>query len=172
MFDKLGIGKYIDEELTKTRHHHISHGTAVKALTLNGLGYTESRLSLVSEFYEDIATERLLGAGIKPEYLNEYAFGETLDAIAAYGPTRLFTGIVLRMMQNMPMGIQRLHHDTTSINVTGDYDNESRTRLIEIVRGHSKDHPRRSTTWPIQRFTPKIISGILVGSAIGSAMFP
>jgi transposase len=44
------------------------------------------------------------------------------------------------MMKNMPMGIQRLHHDTTSINVTGDYDNESRTRLIEIVRGHRKDH--------------------------------
>jgi len=140
MFDKLEIGKYIDEELPKTRHHHISHGVAVKALTMNGLGYTESRLSLVPEFYEDIATERLLGAGIKPEHLNEYALGETLDAIAAYGPTRLFTGIVLRMMKNMPMGIQRLHHDTTSINVTGDYDNESRTRLIEIVRGHSKDH--------------------------------
>jgi len=140
MFDKLEIGQYIDEELPKTRHHHISHGTAVKALTLNGLGYTESRLSLVPEFYEDIATERLLGAGIRPEHLNEYALGETLDAIAAYGPTRLFTGIVLRMMKNMPMGIQRLHHDTTSINVTGDYDNESRTRLIEIVRGHSKDH--------------------------------
>jgi transposase len=140
MFDKLEIGKYIDEELAKTRHHHISHGTAVKALTLNGLGYTESRLSLVPEFYEDIATERLLGAGVRPEHLNEYALGETLDAIASYGPTRLFTGIVLRMMKNMPMGIQRLHHDTTSINVTGDYDNDSRTRLIEIVRGHSKDH--------------------------------
>jgi len=140
MFDKLEIGKYIDEELAKKRHHHINHGTAVKALTLNGLGYTESRLSLVSEFYEDIATERLLGPGIKPEHLNEYALGETLDAIASYGPTRLFTGIVLRMMKNMPMGIQRLHHDTTSINVTGEYDNESRTRLIEIVRGHSKDH--------------------------------
>jgi len=140
MFDKLEIGKYIDEELPKTRHHHISHGTAVKALTLNGLGYTESRLSLVPEFYEDVATERLLGAGIKREYLNEYALGETLDAIASYGPTRLFTGIVLRVMKNMPMGIQRLHHDTTTINVTGEYDNESRTRLIEIVRGHSKDH--------------------------------
>jgi transposase len=140
MFDKLEIGEYIDEELPKTRHHHVSHGTAVKALTLNGLGYNESRLSLVPEFYEDIATERLLGAGVRPEHLNEYALGETLDAIASYGPTRLFTGIVLRMMKNMPMGIQRLHHDTTSINVTGDYDSESRTRLIEIVRGHSKDH--------------------------------
>jgi transposase len=86
MFDKLEIGEYIDEVLPKTRHHHVSHGTAVKALTLNGLGYNESRLSLVPEFYEDIATERLLGAGVRPEHRNriahdeKYAHGDTAPA--------------------------------------------------------------------------------------------
>ena len=44
------------------------------------------------------------------------------------------------MMEKLPLGAQRLHHDTTSINVTGDYDREFKTRIIEIVRGHSKDH--------------------------------
>jgi transposase len=140
MFDTLEIGQYIDEVIPKTRHHHITHGTAVKALCLNGLGYNEGRLSLMPDFFEDIATERLLGKGIKPEHLNEYVFGETLDAIAEYGPTRLFTGIVLRMMEKLPLGVQRLHHDTTSISVTGEYDHEFKTRIIEIVRGHSKDH--------------------------------
>ena len=140
MFDTLEIGQYIDEVIPKTRHHTITHGTAVKALSLNGLGYNEGRLSLMSDFFEDIATERLLGKGIQPAHLNEYVFGETLDAIAAYGPTRLFTGIVLRMMERLPLGIQRLHHDTTSISVTGEYDREFKTRIIEIVRGHSKDH--------------------------------
>lgn len=140
MFDTLGIGEYIDEVIPKTRHHHVSHGIAVKAHSLNGLGYNESRLYLMPEYFEDIATGRLLGRGIKPEHLNEYALGETLDAIAAYGPTRLFTGIVLRMMERLPLGIQRLHHDTTSINVTGEYDPDFKTRIIEIVRGHSKDH--------------------------------
>ena len=38
-----------------------------------------------------------------------------------YGPTRLFTGIVLRMMGRLPLGAQRLHHDTTPISVTGEY---------------------------------------------------
>jgi transposase len=140
MFDSLEIGQYIDEVIPKTRHHHVTHGTAVKALSLNGLGYNEGRLSLMPDFFEDIATERLLGKGIKPDHLNEYVFGETLDAIAAYGPTRLFTGIVLRMMERLPLGVQRLHHDTTSISVTGDYDHEFKTRIIEIVCGHSKDH--------------------------------
>jgi len=34
----------------------------------------------------------------------------------------------------------RIHHDTTSINVTGDYDPDFHTRMIRLVRGHSKDH--------------------------------
>jgi hypothetical protein len=29
MFDKLGIGEYIDQVMPKTRHHNVSHGTAV-----------------------------------------------------------------------------------------------------------------------------------------------
>ena len=140
VFDTLEIGQYINEVIPKTRHHNITHGTGVKALSLNGLGYNEGRLSLMPDFFEDIATERLLGKGIQPKHLNEYVFGETLDAIAAYGPTRLFTGIVLRMMEKLPLGAQRLHHDTTSISVTGDYDREFKTRIIEIVPGHSKDH--------------------------------
>lgn len=140
VFDTLEIGKYIDEVIPKTRHHHITHGTGIKSLSLNGLGYNEGRLSLMPDFFEDIATERLLGKGIMAKHLNEYALGETLDAIAEYGPTRLFTGIVLRMMEKLPLDAQRLHHDTTSISVTGEYDREFKTRIIEIVRGHSKDH--------------------------------
>jgi transposase len=140
MFDKLGIGEYIDQEIPKTRHHNVSHGTAVKALILNGLGFNEGRLYVMPEFFEDIAVERLLGENIKPEHLNEYLFGEALDSIAAYGPTRLFTGIITNMMNKMPLGTLRLHHDTTSINVTGEYDSDFHTRMIRIVRGHSKDH--------------------------------
>ena len=140
MIDSLGIPEYIDKEIPKLRHHAVTHGEATKALLLNGLGYNERRLFLMPEYFEDIATERLLGAGIRPDQLNQYLFGECLDAIAAYGPTRLFTGIVLQMMEKIKMGTHRLHYDTTSINVTGEYDSAFNTRLIQIVHGHSKDH--------------------------------
>lgn len=92
------------------------------------------------EYFEDIATEHLLGEGIQPEELNQYMFGDCLEAIAAYGPTRLFTGITLNIMKQIKFGSHRLHYDTTTINVTGEYDQSFNTRLIEIVRGHSKDH--------------------------------
>ncbi|MDD1703794.1 MAG: DUF4277 domain-containing protein [Methanoregula sp.] len=135
MFDTLEIGQYIDEVIPKSRcHHPITRGTAVKALSLNGLGYNEGRLSLMPDFFEDRATERLLGKGIKPEYLHEYVFGERLDAIAAYGPTRLFTLIVLRKMERLPLGVQRLHPDTTSISFTGEYDHEFKTRISSPFR--------------------------------------
>ena len=51
VFDTLEIGKYIDEVIPKTRHHTITHGTGVKALSLNGLGYNEGRLFLMPDFF-------------------------------------------------------------------------------------------------------------------------
>jgi len=140
MIDTLGIVEHIDKELPKKRHHAVTHGEVTKALLLNGLGYIERRLFLMPEYFEDIATERLIREGIKPSQLNQYVFGECLDAIASYGPTRLFTGISLQMMSKIPMGNLRLHYDTTTINVTGEYDSSFNSRLIEIVHGHSKDH--------------------------------
>jgi transposase len=60
----------------------------------------------------------LIGPGIQPDQLNQYLFGECLDAIAAYGPTLMFTGTVLQMMEKIKMGTLQLHYDTTTINVT------------------------------------------------------
>lgn len=139
VYDTLEIGRYIDEVIPKTRHNKVTHGMAFKALSLNGQGYNESRPTLMPDFFENMATERMLGKGILPYHLNEYVFGETLDAIAAYGPTRLVIIIVLRMMDRLLPGVQRVHHDTTSISLTSEYDNEFKTRINEIVLGHSKD---------------------------------
>jgi len=64
VIDTLGITQYIDEVLPKTRHHSVSHGMAVKGLLINGLGFNERRLFMMPEYFEDIATERLMGEGI------------------------------------------------------------------------------------------------------------
>lgn len=140
LIDQLQICECIDGCLPKTRPNHVSHGLAVKALLLNCLGFTERRLYILPEFFEDVATERLLGSGIKPEHLNQYLFGETLDKIAEFGPTVLFNTIIIEILKILDLGVLRLHHDTTTINVTGEYEPSLNTRLIELVRGHSKDH--------------------------------
>lgn len=75
IIDQLAIPEYIDKAIPKARHHTVTHGDAVKALLINGLGYNERRLYLMPEYFEDMATERLLGKDILPEHLNQYLFG-------------------------------------------------------------------------------------------------
>jgi len=140
IIDQLGICEYIDRLIPKKRSHAVSHGQSVKALLLNCLGFTERRLYIMPEFFDDIATERLIGEGIESKHLNQYMFGETLDAIAKFSPTQLFTGIALEMLNKIDGDVLRLHYDTTTISVTGEYDRDLNTRLINLVRGHSKDH--------------------------------
>jgi len=145
--DSLNISTIIDDILPKNRHHHISHGQVTKAMLLNGLGYIERRLYLYPEFFEQVAVDRLLGPGIRREYLTDDTLGRTLDAIAEYGPTELFNLIVGRCIHEYGEEIQRIHVDTTSFSVYGDYDQEDKTEEIRIVKGHPKDG-----RWDLNRF--------------------
>ena len=134
--DSLKISNLIDEVLPKTRHHHISHGQVTKAMLLNGLGYVEGRLYLYPEFFEKIAVERLLGEGVQREHLTDDTLGRTLDAIAAYGSTELFNLIVSRCIHEYgeEKEIQRIHVDTISFSVYGDYDEEDGKEEIHIPK--------------------------------------
>jgi transposase len=145
--DSLNICNLIDEALPKNRHHHFSHGRVTKAMILNGLGYVERRLYLYPEFFEEVAVERLLSPGIHREHLTDDTLGRTLDAIAAYGPTEFFNKIVARCIHEYGEEIQRVHVDTTSFSLYGDYDEEDGTEEIHITKGHPKDG-----RWDLNRF--------------------
>ena len=136
----LGITECIDDCITKKRQHKVSHGLSVKALLANYLGFIERRLYVLPDFFEDVAVDRLIGPVIKPEDLNQYLFGETLDKISEYGPKKLFNNIILEILKVIDLGVLRLHIDPTTISVTGEYDSDLNTQLIRLVRGHSKDH--------------------------------
>lgn len=86
VFDQLGISEVIDNKIPKSRQHKVSHSTIVKAIVLNGLGYTERRLYLFPSYFENLPTERLLGKGVLPKDINEDTVGRTLDRIYEYGP--------------------------------------------------------------------------------------
>jgi transposase len=139
VFDQLDIADLIDDRLPKKRNHNLEHSRLIKAMILNGLGYVGQRLYLFPEFYEKLPVERLLGEGVTATDLNDDALGRTLDAIYAYGPTELFTDISLKVMSQLDLGVQRLHADTTSFSVQGDYEGPSGRNAIEITLGHSKD---------------------------------
>lgn len=73
--------------------------------------------------------------------------GRTLDAIAAYGQTELFNLIVGRCINEYSEEIQRIHVDTTSFSVYGDYVEEDQKEEIHITKGHPKDG-----RWDLNRF--------------------
>ena len=113
IFDQLGIAnKVIDEKIPKLRHLKLSHSNVIKAMIINGLGFTSQRLYLFPEFHEKLPVERLIGEGIKPSDLNDDVFGRTLDAIYEYGPTELFNEIVLEVMSRLDLGTKIIHADT------------------------------------------------------------
>jgi transposase len=141
VFDQLGVGSVIDGRLQKKRAHNVTHGQAVKAMILNGLGFTNRRLYLFTQYYLNLPVDVLIGEGIQASDLSDDVIGAALDAIYEYGPTKLFNEVVLNMMKDNDFGVQRLHSDSSSFSVQGDYepDPESGDKTIEITWGHSKD---------------------------------
>lgn len=139
VFDQLEIAEIIDDRIPKLRNHNLEHSKVIKAMILNALGYVGQRLYLFPEFYEKLPIERLLGEGVTAADLNDDVLGRTLDAISAYGPTELFNDIALNVMSHLDLGVQRLHADTTSFSVQGEYEGCDGQSAIEITLGHSKD---------------------------------
>ena len=46
VFDELGISEVLDWKIPKNRQYKVSHYTIVKAMVLNGLGYTDTERRL------------------------------------------------------------------------------------------------------------------------------
>lgn len=145
-YDELGIAGIVDDRLPKERTFRVSHGVVVKAMLLNGLGYVDRPLYMCTEYFSKLPCERLLGTGVLPEYLNDDALGRTLDAIYEYGPTELFSSVVLEVMRIQGWHTHLLHVDTTSFSLFGEYPEEGEAD-IKIELGLPKDG-----RWDLKRF--------------------
>src|SRR5829696_7966061 len=138
MFDELGIGELVDEMVPQDlSQRKVSVGQALKAMVLNGLGFANRRLYLMPEFFRNKPTERLVGAGISPEHLNDDALGKALDALYAFGLTELYRLIARRAAERLGLGgsgVAMAHLDTTSFHVDGRYNSEDhRDDLNQVV---------------------------------------
>lgn len=141
IFDALNIADVIDRVLPKRGSLNLLHSVIIKAMILNGLGFTGQRLYLFPNFFMTIPTEKLLGKGISPTDLNDDVVGRTLDAIYKNGATELFNEISLHIMKQFSFGTQLIHVDTTNFSVYGKYDNDAPdgTDSIQVTFGHAKD---------------------------------
>ena len=138
-YDELKVGSVIDEVLPKVGQHKLAHSIVVKAMILNCLGFTDSRLYMYSQYFETLPVERLLGPGINSSDLSDDVLGRTLDAIYEADSTQLFIRLALKTMETMNIETQLLQCDTTNFSVYGDYRHIDGSSAIEITYGHAKD---------------------------------
>ena len=151
LIDEIGIVKIINNKLGIDVREKISAGTVVKSILINGLGFVSRPLYLFSQFFQDKAIERLLGEGVKPDYLNDDKIGRVMDELYKYGLNDIFIEVVLEVIKKFKIELKYSHLDSTSFHLDGEYkrgeDEEEqeeekiiKERPIFIKKGYSRDH--------------------------------
>jgi len=116
---EIGLAEYLDT-LAGASQQQVRVGTATVTMIPNGLGFSNRRLYLVSQFFATKPVEYLLGPVITAEMLHDDCLGRTLDWLYAHDPTALFVGIARQARQRCGIGARQVHVDTTSFSVTGE----------------------------------------------------
>jgi transposase len=143
---EIGLAEYLDQ-LAGPSQQQVSVGTATMAMILNGLGFSNRRLYLVSQFFASKPVEHLLGPGITAEMLHDDCLGRTLDWLYTHDATTLFAGVARTARQRFRVSARHVHVDTTSFAVSGEYDSEADAQAIAVTYGYSRDHRADLKQW-------------------------
>ena len=140
MYDELGLGPVVDGALGVNPVAGLSPDLCLKAMIVNGLGFTTRPLYLSASFFETKAVDQLLGLGVEASSITDQQLGNFLEACYDYGCTKLFSQISWEVFRRSELqGRDRfVHLDTTSVSVHGQY--EEGTDALNITFGYSKDH--------------------------------
>lgn len=107
---------------------------------INGLGFSDKPLSLTPHFFETKALEVLFRAGIESSDFNRHKLGKVLDKAHAYGCEQLFYELSWQSCVQEGIDLRFNSEDTTTLTVTGEYDEDVDEHTIHITHGYSKDH--------------------------------
>ena len=97
--DSIGIVEIINNLLRSEPKEKVSAGQVVKAMILKGLSMMSQPLYMFPKCFELIACEHFIGAGVKPEYLNDDKLGRILDKLFIKGLDTVFLAISLNAVQ-------------------------------------------------------------------------
>lgn len=152
MIDELDLVNNLNNLLeTDGIERQVSLGVLIKALILNGLGFTQRTLYMVPSFYSDKPIELLLGEGIESSQLNDTVLGRCLDAIYAFGCTKLYANLAPEICTKLDLQPKFAHMDSTDFHVDGLYNSREQAgeahaeghatgHTIRLTQGYSRDH--------------------------------
>lgn len=135
--DEIGLVSLIDELIPSAPQQKVSYGVAVKAMILNGLGFTHRTLYMSPDFFRDKPVSHLLGDGIEAHHLHDDCLGSTLDAVYAYGVSQLFFLISYYAHLRYNIEVVSKHLDGTSLSVHGQGSSQE-DGAVKIVKGYNK----------------------------------
>jgi transposase len=114
----------------------LSPGVAILAMVLDTLS-DRTPLYRLEEFLFEKDTELLLGSDVPSERFSDYNLGRVLDKIHQTGTQKIFSTLAQNAVDAFDIDARRVHFDTTSVSVYGDYDFSDEP--FNITYGHSKD---------------------------------
>lgn len=132
--NKIGLVSTIDRMVDTQME--LSPGMMILGMVLDTLS-GRTPLYRLTEFFEEKDTALLLGESVEPERFCDYNLGRSMDKIFQTGTQKIFSQLAQNALRVFDVDAQRLHFDTTSVNVFGDYNLEDPP--FEITYGYSKD---------------------------------
>lgn len=129
IIDSIGLVEIINEIIGVEKGEKVNPGHVVKAMILNGLGFVSKPLYMFPQYFETVACEHLIGAGVKPEYLNDDKLGRVMDQLFIKGLDTIFFIIALKAAQKFGVSLSTSHIDSSSMHVHGQYN----TSLPEVI---------------------------------------
>ncbi len=141
VYDQLGISRTIDRLLPCAPDQKLSHGTRVKAMVVNCLGFPNRTLYLTPQFFENKCIDRLLAEGVSASQVNDDALGRTLDALYKAGTENIFMNCSQQAARVLKLAHRFVSLDATSFSVEGEYENgnASESACSFVKSGYSKD---------------------------------
>ncbi len=140
IIDELKIVEIIDGQIDADPQEEVSTGEVVKAMIINGLGFSNRPLVLTPQFFENLPMEALFREGVSASHFNRYKLGRSLDKVFDYGCELLFSTVATFGCRQEKVDQRFNLLDSTSFSLTGDYSTEENKTAIHITHGHSKDH--------------------------------
>ena len=146
MCKELGIADHIDRRAPKVSDEwNVSHGEAVVAMILNGLGFTGQSLHMFPQFFANKPLDKLIREGIEPGHLNDKVLGRALDELFDLDVSKVYFELAIKVATHLKLPCDALNLDGTSFHVDGRYNSDDETsdedlNCIRLCRGYSRDH--------------------------------
>lgn len=146
MCRELGIAEHIDRRTPKTSDDwNVSHGEAVVAMIINGLGFTGRSLHMFPQFFANKPLDKLIREGVQPEHLNDKVLGRTLDELFELDVSKVYFELAIKVINHLKLPCEAVNLDGTSFHVDGRYNSDCEEddedlHCLKICKGYSRDH--------------------------------